>query len=79
MRVNIPVTRNESMAESHMSAVPITIATGRYDRTSAIQDGKVPVDGCDVTYLNLEPEELFFRAFRYAEFDVEDLIVMRRD
>ena len=61
------------MAESHMSAVPITIATGRYDRTSAIQDGRVPVEGCDVTYLNLEPEELFFRAFRYAEFDVAEL------
>lgn len=56
-----------------MSAVPITIATGRYDRTSAIQDGRVPVDGCDVTYLNLDPEELFFRAFRYAEFDVAEL------
>ena len=61
------------MAESHMSAVSITIATGRYDRTSAIQDGRVPVEGCDVTYLNLEPEELFFRAFRYAEFDVAEL------
>jgi 4,5-dihydroxyphthalate decarboxylase len=56
-----------------MSAIPITIATGRYDRTSAIQDGRVPVDGCDVTYLNLDPEELFFRAFRYAEFDVAEL------
>ncbi|MFT5449274.1 MAG: 4,5-dihydroxyphthalate decarboxylase [Gammaproteobacteria bacterium] len=56
-----------------MSAVPITIATGRYDRTSAIQDGRAVVEGCDVTYLNLEPEELFFRAFRYAEFDVAEL------
>lgn len=56
-----------------MSAIPITIATGRYDRTSAVQDGRVPVDGCDVTYLNLDPEELFFRAFRYAEFDVAEL------
>jgi len=56
-----------------MTPVPITIATGRYDRTAAIQDGRVPVDGCEITYLNLDPEELFFRAFRYAEFDVAEL------
>ena len=56
-----------------MPSIPITIASGRYDRTSAIQDGRVVVAGCDVTYLNLDPEELFFRAFRYAEFDVAEL------
>jgi len=31
------------------------------------------VDGCEVTYLALEPEELFFRAFRYHDFDVAEL------
>ena len=56
-----------------MTPIPITIATGRYDRTLPVQDGRVPVDGCTVTYLNLDPEELFFRAFRYAEFDVAEL------
>ncbi len=53
--------------------VPITIACGDYDRTRPIRDGRVPVDGCDVTFLPLEPEELFFRAFRYADFDVAEL------
>jgi len=53
--------------------VPITIACGDYDRTRPIRNGSVGVDGCDVTYLALEPEELFFRAFRYAEFDVAEL------
>ena len=53
--------------------VPITIACGEYDRTRPIKDGRVPVDGCDVTYLALEPEELFFRAFRYHEFDIAEL------
>ena len=39
--------------------VPITIACAEYDRTRAIRDGRVQVDGCEVTYLPLEPEELF--------------------
>src|SRR5262249_32342448 len=53
--------------------VPITIACAEYDRTRAIRDGRVKVDGCEVTYLPLEPEELFFRAFRYHDFDVAEL------
>ncbi len=56
-----------------MSTIPITIAAGDYDRTRPIKDGRVPVDGCDVTYLTMEPEELFFRAIRYEEFDVCEL------
>jgi 4,5-dihydroxyphthalate decarboxylase len=51
----------------------ITIACAEYDRTRAIKDGRVRVDGCDVTYLPLDPEELFFRAFRYQDFDVAEL------
>src|SRR6185437_5413585 len=53
--------------------VPITVACGDYDRTRPIREGRVPIDGCEVTFLPLEPEELFFRAFRYAEFDVGEL------
>jgi 4,5-dihydroxyphthalate decarboxylase len=56
-----------------MVEVPITIACGNYDRTRAIRDGRVRVEGCEVTYLPLYPEEIFFRAFRYQEFDVSEL------
>ena len=56
-----------------MSIVPITIACGNYDRTRPIRDGRVLVDGCDVTFLALEPEEVFYRAFRNQEFDVSEL------
>src|SRR6476620_3724725 len=56
-----------------MADVPITIACGNYDRARAIRDGRVKVEGCDVTYLPLYPEEIFFRAFRYQEFDVSEL------
>ncbi len=56
-----------------MVQIPITIACGDYDRTRAIKDGRVQVEGCAVTYIPLEPEEVFFRAFRYQEFDVSEL------
>jgi 4,5-dihydroxyphthalate decarboxylase len=53
-----------------MGDIPITIATGDYDRTRPIRDGRVNVEGCDVTYLAMDSEELFFRAIRHREFDV---------
>ncbi len=56
-----------------MVEVPITIACGNYDRTQAIKDGVVKVEGCAVTYLPLYPEEIFHRAFKFQEFDVSEL------
>jgi 4,5-dihydroxyphthalate decarboxylase len=56
-----------------MVDVPITVACGNYDRTRAIRDGRVKVEGCTTTYLPLYPEEIIFRAFRYHEFDVSEL------
>jgi 4,5-dihydroxyphthalate decarboxylase len=56
-----------------MADVPITIACGNYDRTKAIIDGRVKVEGCAVTYLPLYPEEIFHRLFRHQEFDVAEM------
>jgi len=56
-----------------MVEVPITIACGNYDRTSAIRDGRVKVEGCAVTYLPMYPEEIFHRAFKFQEFDVSEI------
>jgi 4,5-dihydroxyphthalate decarboxylase len=56
-----------------MGDVPITIACGNYDRTRAIRDGRVKVEGCDVTYLPMYPEEIFHRAFKFQEFDVSEI------
>lgn len=56
-----------------MSRLPLTIACWDYDRTRGLMDGRVGVEGCDVTYLPLSPEEVFFRAFRHHEFDVTEL------
>lgn len=56
-----------------MSTLPLTVATGHYDRVQAIIDGRVGIEGCDVNYLPLGPEEAFYRAFTNKEFDVTEL------
>ena len=56
-----------------MSRIALSIATGDYDRVRALVDGKIQIDGVDPTFLLLSPEEIFFRAFRRAEFDVCEL------
>jgi len=56
-----------------MAKLKMTLACWNYDRTRALQDGRVPVDGVDLTYLNLPVEETFFRMLRYHEFDAAEL------
>jgi len=51
----------------------ISLACGPYDRTRAILDGRVGIEGCEVAASGLEPEEMFFRAYRYQDFDVTEL------
>lgn len=54
-------------------ALPIAVACGNYDRTRALFDGRVRIEGCDPVVLPLAPEEIFFRAFAHEEFDVAEL------
>jgi 4,5-dihydroxyphthalate decarboxylase len=56
-----------------MGKIPLSIATGRYDRVAALRDGSVPIEGVDPTWLELEPEELFFRMARNQEFDAAEM------
>jgi 4,5-dihydroxyphthalate decarboxylase len=56
-----------------MTDIPITIASGDYDRTRALKDGRVRVAGCAVTYSNVEPNQLFKRILRAPEFDVSEM------
>lgn len=46
---------------------------GDYDRNRALYDAAVQIDGVDPTYMLLNPEEMFFRAFRFQDFDVSEL------
>ena len=56
-----------------MARLAITLACGDYDRTRALADGQVRVEGADLTMLALGPEEIFFRMVRFEEFDVAEL------
>ncbi len=56
-----------------MSTLELSIAMGDYDRTRAISDGRVAIDGVDPNCMLLSPEEMFFRAFRHQAFDVSEL------
>ena len=56
-----------------MATLNLSVAVGDYDRTRALIDGSVAIDGVDPVYMALVPEEIFFRAFRAAEFDICEL------
>jgi 4,5-dihydroxyphthalate decarboxylase len=56
-----------------MSRLELSVAVGDYDRVRPLIDGTVGIDGVTPVFMALEPEEVFFRAFRHAEFDVAEL------
>ena len=56
-----------------MAKLKLSVAVGDYDRTRALIDGAVQIDGVDPVFMTLVPEEIFFRAFRAAEFDICEL------
>lgn len=56
-----------------MAKLQLSVAMGDYDRTGALLDASVQIDGVDPVYMTLSPEEIFFRAFRNAEFDITEM------
>lgn len=56
-----------------MTALRLSVAMGNYDRTRALADGTVGIDGVDPVFMLLSPEEMFFRAFRHQAFDISEL------
>ena len=56
-----------------MAKLNLSVAVGPYDRTRALIDGSVQIDGVKPACMTLSPEEIFFRAFRQAEFDICEL------
>ncbi|HEY1241111.1 MAG TPA: hypothetical protein VGF16_11165 [Bryobacteraceae bacterium] len=53
-----------------MAKLRLTMACWNYDRTRALLEHRVPIDGIELNYLNLPVEETFFRMLRHREFDV---------
>ena len=56
-----------------MANIPLTLACWNYDRTRALADGRVRVDGVDLNYLSLPVEETFYRMLRFREFDAAEM------
>lgn len=51
----------------------LSLACQITDRTRALLDGKVVIEGCKINFVNGPAEEIFQRAFRHAEFDISEL------
>jgi 4,5-dihydroxyphthalate decarboxylase len=56
-----------------MGKLQISLACCDYDRTKAIFDGRVTIEGCETVATAIEPEEAFHRAFKFQEFDVSEI------
>ena len=56
-----------------MTRLQLSIAIGDYDRVRPLTQGRVRIDGVAPVFMHLEPEEIFFRAFRQQAFDVCEL------
>lgn len=56
-----------------MSKLRLSIAVGNYDRMRPLVDGDVQMEGVDPTFMLQDPEEIFFRALRHADYDICEL------
>jgi 4,5-dihydroxyphthalate decarboxylase len=56
-----------------LSKLRLSVAVGDYDRMRPLVDGTVQIDAVDPQFMLLDPEEIFFRAFRHADFDITEL------
>jgi 4,5-dihydroxyphthalate decarboxylase len=56
-----------------MSKLPLTISCWDYDRTRALRERSVAIEGVEPNFLTLPIEETFFRMMRYREFDVAEM------
>jgi hypothetical protein len=59
--------------DGRMSDLHLTFACGPYDRTQALRDGSIWPEGIDLTYLALQPAEIFWRMLQYHEFDISEM------
>lgn len=56
-----------------MSDLKLTVAVGDYDQTRDLALGRVRPNGIDLTVLNFNVEEIFFRFFDRLEWEVSEL------
>src|SRR3989441_2861130 len=69
-----PAMSTRGMAANILDRMRLTLACGRYDRTQALLDGRVRIEGVDeLTYLALRPGETFWRMLNHEEFDASEM------
>lgn len=51
-----------------MAKLRLNFACGPYDRTQTLRDGTIQPEGIDLTYLTMQPAEIFWRMLQYQEF-----------
>ena len=56
-----------------MAKLSVSLACAAYDRTWPLISGRVPIEGCDVNVVVMEPGEAFVRAYRSQDFDITEL------
>jgi 4,5-dihydroxyphthalate decarboxylase len=56
-----------------LNKLNLTLACGLYDRTQALLDGSVKVEGVNLTFLPMIPGETFWRMLNNSEFDVSEM------
>ncbi len=56
-----------------MSNISLTLAITPYDHVADLTSGRIRIEGIDLTCLQLQTEEVFFRTAVYREFDVSEM------
>jgi len=56
-----------------MNRLHLTLAASDYDHLRDVCSGAVPVEGVDLTHLNLSIEEVHYRFTRFREWDVSEM------
>src|ERR1700716_4131493 len=64
---------NTAVRSRRVSTTDLSVAASNYERVRPLMDGTVQIDGVDPVFMNLPPEEIFFRAFRGMDFDICEL------
>src|SRR6185503_3445349 len=64
---------HHKQTEHDMSKLRLNFACGPYDRTLALRDGTVQVEGVELNYLNMQPAEIFWRQLQFQEFDASEM------
>jgi 4,5-dihydroxyphthalate decarboxylase len=56
-----------------MNVLQLTFGCGPSDKVAAIFDGRVRIEGCELSCFPMGPEEAFHRAFANQDFDITEL------